>query len=395
VNAAASLFDQPGARGWYANPFARRWVCPAPPNEVRAFHAGLPSAHPTPLTEVPGLAAELGVRRAFVKDESSRLGLPAFKGLGVSYAVYRVLSELAGERIRPATVDGVRDRLASLPRVELVTATDGNHGRALARFARLLGLAARVYVPEASAARVAPAIADEGAKVTTVPASYDEAVRRAADSAAGRASAVLVQDTAWPGYELVPRWIVDGYATLFAEVDEQLRAEGEAGPDLMVVPMGVGSLAQAAVTHYRSRRSDRPAAILGVEPDAAAGVLTSLRAGTLSRVDTAATIMDGLNCGTPSMLAWPYLRAGLDAAVTVSDSEAVAAVPDLAAAGVTSGPCGAASLAAARAVLGGHPTPGDTAAAPGRRRALGVDARSAVVLLSTEGTAASPCSLPR
>jgi diaminopropionate ammonia-lyase len=180
-----------------------------------------------------------------------------------------------------------------------------------------------------------------------------------------------VQDTAWPGYTRIPQWIVDGYSTLLVEIDAQLVALGEPDPTLMVAPMGVGSLAQAVVTHYRSRPAGT--ALLGVEADTAACVRASLVAGRLRTVATGTTIMDGLNCGTPSALAWPYLRDGLDAVVTVSDAQSADAVRDLAAVGVPVGACGAASLAAVRAL-------------PDAARArLGLTAGSTVVLLSTEG----------
>lgn len=348
----------------HLNPRARRWTCPPPPAEAASFHAGLSGYSPTRVVDLPSLAAEWGVRRVVVKDESSRLGLPAFKALGVSYAVYRILRERAGTIPVPATWDALRSVVSSLPPLELVTATDGNHGRALARVARLLGIPAHVFVPAVVGDRTINTIRAERATVTVLTEDYDETVRRAADEAASRPAAVLVQDTAWPGYEDVPQWIVDGYSTLFAEIDAQLGAP----PALVVTPVGVGSLAQAVVTHYRSRGADRPAALLGVEPDTAACVQASLAAGRPVSVPTGATIMAGLNCGTPSSLAWPYLRDGLDAAVTVTDVEAAAAVRELASLGVAAGPCGAATVAAVRAASG-----------------LGLTADDTVVLLSTEG----------
>ena len=344
------------------------------PPDVITFHAGLPGYVPTPLIDVPALATALRVGRVFVKDESSRLGLPAFKVLGASWAVLRVLSERAGDVVTPTLAD-LRASLASKPPVELVTATDGNHGRAVARMARLLGLAAHVYVPDVIDPAAAAAIPAEGAAVTTVVGSYDEAVRTAARAARQRPEAELVQDTAWPGYERVPAWIVEGYSTLFKEIDAQL-IQNRVG--LAVVPMGVGSLAQAAVAHYRSRATVPATALLGVEPDTAACVLASLVAGRRTSVETAGTIMAGLNCGTPSSIAWPYLRAGLDAAVAVSDAEALRAVQQLRASGIAAGPSGAASLAGAIAALSG---PGSN----DRRAALGVGPDTVVVLLSTEG----------
>ncbi|WAZ26024.1 diaminopropionate ammonia-lyase [Streptomyces cinnabarinus] len=350
---------------WFAHPGARTWRCAPPPAEVRAFHAALPGYAPTPLTELPQLAAELGVGRVFVKDESDRLGLPAFKALGASWAVHRALAE----------------RNTSGP-VTLVTATDGNHGRAVARTARLLGQRAHVLVPRGVHPRAVEAIAAERAQVTEVAGPYDEAVRLAA-AAAEAPDAVLVQDTAWPGYERIPGWIVEGYSTLCAEIDEQL---GGPAPDLVAVPVGVGSLAQAVVTHYRSRPADRAApALLSVEPVAAACVLASLGHGEPVGVTTGATTMAGLNCGTPSSLAWPSLRDGLDAAIAVTDAESAGAAARLAELGVFSGPCGAAALAGPRAALTG-------VGADERRTALGLAATSVVVLLNTEGAAANPHS---
>ncbi|MFC8917138.1 diaminopropionate ammonia-lyase [Streptomyces sp. NPDC057116] len=355
---------------WYARPGGRGdWTCPPAPDGVRGFHASLDGYAPTPLTELPPLAGELGVGRVYVKDESSRLGLPAFKALGASWAVHRVLAER-------------RRRDGEGAPLTLVTATDGNHGRAVARTARLLGQRARVFVPRGVHPAAASAIAAEGAEVTPVAGPYDEAVRRAA-GAARAPGAVLVQDTAWPGYERIPAWIVEGYSTLFAEIDAQLGGPPPSRPDLVAVPVGVGSLAQAAVTHYRSRPAAPGPALLSVEPEAAACVLAGLVRGEPVTVATGETAMAGLNCGTPSSIAWPHLRRGLDAAVAVTDADSARAARDLAALGVSSGPCGAASLAGVRAALTG-------AGARRRRTALGVGASSTLVLLSTEGAAANP-----
>ena len=273
-----------------------------------------------------------------MKDESQRLGLPAFKALGAWWAIHRTLQDQPGP-------------------VELVTATDGNHGRAVARRAAMLGLPAHVFIPDVVTDAAIDAIRSEGATVTVVPDSYDAAVAEAA-SYADVPSRLLIQDSAWPGYEVVPQYIVDGYSTLFREIDVQ--------PDLVVVPMGVGSVAHAAVTHYRS--GPVAPAVLGVEPSSASCVTTSLLAGELLSVPTGKTVMAGLNCGTPSTLAWPVLRSGLDYAVTVEDDAALQASADLAASGISSGPSGAATLAGLRAARD--------------RLDLGPD--STVVLISTE-----------
>jgi diaminopropionate ammonia-lyase len=356
----------PGCPPWYAHPGARAWTCaPAPAVGVRAFHAGLPGYAPTPLVEVPAIAAELGVGRVFVKDESARLGLPAFKVLGASWAVRQLLSR--------RRADG---------ELTLVTATDGNHGRAVARMARLFRQRAHVFVPSGVHPTAVAAIAAEGAQVTRVTGSYDDAVGLAVEAARGP-EAELVQDAGWPGYEEVPGWIVEGYSTLFAEVDAQLAEAGAARPALVVMPAGVGSLAQAAIIHYRGRPDPGETALMTVEPGTAACVLASLVRGEFGTISTGETIMAGLNTGTPSLLAWPYLRAGLDAAVAVADADAATAAGDLARSGIPAGPCGAAPLAGTRAALTGE-------GAEERGAALGAGPGATVVLLSTEGSAANP-----
>lgn len=340
---------------WFSNPSARRWsVVDDAPASAREFHRTLAGYEPTPLVDLPELAAALGVGRLLVKDESQRIGLPAFKILGASWAC--------------------RQTLDRHPGAHLVTATDGNHGRAVARMARELGTGATVFVPDVMRESTATRIVQEGASVIRVEGDYDVAVGAAAEHADAAPERALVQDTAWEGYEEVPQWIVDGYRTMPAEIDEALGAP----PDLVAVPVGVGSLAQAVVAHYRSGAAGgggRPARVLSVEPDTAAGLLASLREGIPVPVPTASTVMAGLNCGTVSSLAWPVLRAGCDAAITVTDAEALSASDDLAALGVSSGPCGAATLAGVRAALSD----------PSRRADLDLPADAVVVLLSTEG----------
>jgi diaminopropionate ammonia-lyase len=335
---------------WYSLPAARDWICRPSPGDAHAFHQSLPGYSPTPLVSVPELAAELGVGRLLVKDESSRLGLPAFKVLGASWACRQVLHRHPGAM--------------------LVTATDGNHGRAVARMAAHFGVGATVFVPVVMLPEIAARIVDEGAKVVWIDGDYNDAVRCATAFAGDQPGRALVQDTAWAGYEQVPAWIVQGYQTLLDEIDTQLGG----APDLVAVPVGVGSLAEAVVRHYRRPSAEHPS-VLSVEPDTAACVLASLTAARAITVATAATVMTGLNCGTVSGSAWPVLRAGCDAAVAVSDEDALSAVADLGRLGVSSGPSGAATLAGARAAL----------TEPERRAALDLDDDAVVVLLSTEG----------
>jgi diaminopropionate ammonia-lyase len=321
-------------RHWATNPAAAAWVAPTAVESALAFHRSMPGYAATPLLEVPALARQLDVDALWVKDESDRFGLPAFKVLGASWAVNRALG--------PARTFAELASLVAGRRLTLVTATDGNHGRALAYLARLLGLAARVYVPAGLPDATLQAIRDEGASVVDTGRPYDDAVQVAAASAGD--GDVLIQDTAWPGYEDVPRWIVAGYSTLFAELDAQLPSE----PGLVVVPTGVGSLLQSAIEHYRA--PGRRTTILAAEPATAACVTTSLAAGRPITVDTSApTIMAGLNCGTVSATAWPTIQHGLDAAIAVTEAETRAALSLLHTHNIPAGPCGAASLAALQA----------------------------------------------
>lgn len=325
-------------------------------DEIRRFHQTLPDYAVTPLVPLPAVADALRLGTVMVKDESLRLGLPAFKMLGASWAVHRALQ--SSVRVRP----------------RLITATDGNHGRAVARMAALLNLPATIVVPQGVSERAIDLIRTEGADVRVLDTSYDDGVRQAAALADADPDALLVQDTSWPGYTDIPQWIVDGYATLFDEAADQATDLGTR-VDLVVVPAGVGSLAHAAVTFGRSRPGCR---VVAVEPVVADCLRASLAAGTLTTVPTGHTSMAGLNCGTPSYLAWPDLRKGLAGAVAVDDQAAAQATAELAELGVDAGPCGAASLAALR-ILAAEPA----------RSHLGLHSGSAVLLLNTEGTGAS------
>jgi diaminopropionate ammonia-lyase len=344
---------------------------PASTGEPLRFHRRLPGYRPTPLVDAPGLAAELGLAAVWVKDESSRLGLPAFKVLGASWATFRALAARFGEP--PEGWSGLDDLAAwvapHLP-LSLVAATDGNHGRAVARMASLLGLGAHILVPAGTAEARIAAIASEGARVDVVDGTYDDAVGVAAGLAGERA--FVISDTSWPGYHEVPTDVIRGYDTIFSEVDDELALQGVEGPDVVIVQSGVGALASAAVAHHRTGAGGTGdgARIVVVEPDDADCAFRSAEAGTPTEVPGPhRSIMAGLNCGNVSPLAWPILSAGVDAFVTVTDADAEAAMRDLAAVGVEAGETGASGLAGLRvAVDAGLVAPG-----------------SRVLLLSTEG----------
>jgi diaminopropionate ammonia-lyase len=284
-----------------------------------------------------------------IKDESERLGLPAFKILGASYAISRLLVDRLGAEPVWRDLNELRAAIAPLGAVTLVAATDGNHGRAVAHMAQLFGFAAHIFVPRGTVdARIA-GIEQEGARVTVVDGTYEDAV--AASAALARHDVLAVSDTSWEGYTEVPRTVIAGYDTIFAEVDTELRGKGAAPPDLVVVPMGVGALAAAVVEHYQST-----AIIATVEPHAAACGLRSAQAGHPVEVPGPHdSIMAGLNCGTVSIVAWPVIAQGVDVFISIGDAEAEQAMRELRAIGVVAGETGAASLAGLRALVEANP----------------------------------------
>lgn len=295
----------------FVNPAYDPAAVPAPSDAALAFHRALDGYAPTPLRELaPGV---------LVKDETARLGLPAFKILGASWAVERAVDDDTHT---------------------LVAASAGNHGRAVARSAALRGLRCRIFLPERSVAARRAAIAGEGAELV-VEGDYEHVVARA-EAAAAELGVTLISDV---GDGLTARAVIDGYATLFAELDAAL--------DTLLVPVGVGSLAAAAArwgTHAGVR-------VIGVEPERAACLTASLAAGEPVTVATPGTVMAGMDCAEVSPAAWPSLRAGIAGTVTVADAAIGAATARLESCGILAGECGASVLAA----LDGVPDPGRVA----------------------------------
>jgi diaminopropionate ammonia-lyase len=329
-----------------------------------AYHRSLAAYAPTELHALSNLARGLGLAEIWVKDESTRFGLNAFKVLGASYAIHRLTQRRAG-------------------RLTLCTATDGNHGRAVAWSARMRGDAAVVFVPAVTVAARIEAIAAEGAKVVVVDGGYDRAVHEAQE-AARENDWLLVQDTAWAGYEAVPAWTMAGYTTILHELAESLLPSEAPCVDCVIVQAGVGSWAAAAAWHLCRRYGERRPKLVCVEPTAAACLLQSARAGRLVTLPGAGrTIMAGLNCETPSTIAWPILSGACDAFLAVGDDGARDAVrrlhrplgddPRIAA-----GESGAAGLAGLLAIM-------ETAELSPLRDSLQLGKSSRVLLVNTEG----------
>lgn len=289
-----------------------------------AFHRTIPGYVPTPLVSLPALARELGVDKLWVKDESKRFGLNAFKALGGSYAIARWMGEQLGLEeltFEALTASPVREKLGE---ITFVTATDGNHGRGVAWAARELGCRAVVYLPKGSAQERLENILALGAQAEITDLNYDDAVRLAAQKAEKK-EWVLIQDTAWPGYEQIPAWIMEGYTTLAGEIFEQLAQEGEEPPTHLFLQAGVGSFAGAVLGSVLCRWGKNCPVTCIVEPDQANCLYRTAKAadGQMHPVTGEMnSMMAGLCCGEPCTLAWDILGPCADAFLSCSDDYA-------------------------------------------------------------------------
>jgi diaminopropionate ammonia-lyase len=359
------------------NPNAVEPIGELPPDRAPLnFHRRLPGYEETPLVDAPRLAEALGVGNVFVKDESSRLGLPAFKILGASWAAYRALEERVGNDGFGdwETIDDLKAKLEPLRPLSLVAATDGNHGRAVARVARMLGLGAKIFVPGDMAAARREAIAGEGAEVVVVEGTYDEAVERSA-----QADGLLISDSSWPGYERVPWWVIEGYSTMLWEIEDELGRRGESGPDLVVVQAGVGAFAAAVARHFRRPGVTSLPKLVGIEPTTADCLFQSASAGRLVSVPGPHdSIMAGLNCGRPSLVAWPTLSKAVDLFVSIPNEPTRKAMRLAAGSSIVSGETGAAGLGGLHELLRSEE-------AEEACRKLGVGAETRVLIFNTEG----------
>lgn len=291
-------------------------------DDLALFHRSVPGYRPTPLVRLSGLAAKVGVRDILVKDESHRFGLKAFKAMGASYAIYRFIKQEWEKRL------GVRFDLDNLYRPELLgqlnlrpfcTATDGNHGRAVAWFAGKIHQRAVIYVPACTVAVRIENIRREGAEVVVVDGGYDDTVLRMARDAELQGWHII-SDTSYEGYSQVPAWIMAAYTTMFREIDEILLSSKSRDITHVVVQAGVGSFAGAAAWYYFHR--EYSPYLMSVEPVEADCLLESIAAADgepkMSR-GSQQTIMAGLNCGTVSLNAWPLNRDRIALALAVSD----------------------------------------------------------------------------
>ena len=238
--------------------------------KARTFHESFPQYSKTPLTKLDHMAEYLGVKEIYLKDESYRFGLNAFKVLGGSFAMARYIASETGKDVSELpysvlTSDQLRKEFGQ---ATFFTATDGNHGRGVAWAANRLGQKAVVHMPKGSTQTRLQNIAKEGAQVDIQEMNYDDCVRLAAKEADETERGVIVQDTAWDGYEEIPAWIMQGYGTMAMEAGEQLKEYGCERPTHIFVQAGVGSLAGAVVGYYSNLYADNPPTFVVVEAEA-------------------------------------------------------------------------------------------------------------------------------
>jgi len=335
---------------------------------------------PTPLVALPALAERLGVSEVWCKDESGRFGIGSFKALGGAYAVLRTLQAEVGRRIGrvPTAAELRRGAVPEARTVTTITASAGNHGRSVAWGSERFGCGCVVVLPTDTAPARAAAIESHGARVERYPGDYDAAVGFAEALAAERGWYV-VSDTAWAGYEAIPRLVSEGYTLLADEALEALREAGSGPPTHLFVQAGVGGLATGVCGHLWQTSGDRRPTLVAVEPWSADCFGRSIRAGELRTVPGPfATGMGGLASGVPSPLAWRLLRDCLDAAVAIPDRASGLAAAALASgelgAEIDAGPSGAAGVGALVSLAG----------LPGARELLDLGPRSRVLALVTE-----------
>lgn len=388
----------PGRMKWFTNSRARetsanapdtRWASPEAVEKVGRFHRSMPAYRPTPLVSLDMLARRMGLGGIWVKDESQRFGLKAFKALGASYAVCATLAERLGMTPPLNFMDFLRpDLRLQLSTYTLVTASDGNHGAAVAWMAAQLGCGCRVFLPVGTTKGRLEAIRNLGGDAVVIDGNYDNAVRKAARDARDQGG-ILVQDTAWEGYDAIPRRVMQGYLTLF---DEALAQMAPVMPTHIFVPCGVGALAASLQAYLVERLGrDRPVLVV-VEAAAADCYYRSMVAGGRRIIPVKgklATCMAGLACGEPTQPGWAILRHYADGFASCGDDMARKGMlrmafplpPDPA---VESGECGAVSLGCLCHLMQGEE-------ARDWQKQIGLQTTSRILLFSTEG-ATDPAS---
>ncbi|EOS39263.1 diaminopropionate ammonia-lyase [Lachnospiraceae bacterium] len=356
-------------------------------SKANSFHKSFPQYEVTPLTRLSKLADYLGLKRLYVKDESYRFGLNAFKVLGGSYAIARYIAQQTGKDVSEIPYDVLTSEKLreEFGQAAFFTATDGNHGRGVAWAANKLGQKCTVRMPKGSTQTRLNNIAKENATVTIEELNYDECVRMAAKEAENTEHGVIIQDTAWEGYEEIPTWIMQGYGTLALEADRQLADDG-CRPTHIFIQAGVGSLAGAVIGFFANRFKENPPVMVVCEANAADCLYRSAMQKDGSRVDVTGdmfTIMAGLACGEANTVSWDILRNHADAFVSCPDwvsanGTRIYAAPLKGDPQVISGESGSVTMGLVHALMT-KPEYKDL------KEALKLDENSEVLLVSSEG----------
>ena len=356
--------------------------------KARAFHESFPQYTVTPLTKLDKMADMLGLGEVYIKDESYRFGLNAFKVLGGSFAMARYIAQQTGKDVSELpynvlTSDALKEEFGQ---ATFFTATDGNHGRGVAWAANKLGQKAVVLMPKGTTQTRLNNILAEGATATIEEYNYDECVRMANDMAMKTENGIMVQDTAWDGYEEIPAWIMQGYGTMAMEAYDQLQDYGCERPTHVFIQAGVGSLAGAVQGYFANRYPENPPKVVVVEAEAAACLYkgASVGDGSIQIVDgDMVTIMAGLACGEPNTISWDILKNHVDTFIATPDWVAAKGMRMLAAPikgdkPVTSGESGAAPFGTLACIMMMDEY-------KELREHLRLDENSKVLLFSTEG----------
>lgn len=356
--------------------------------KVRKFHSSFPQYSPTPLNELRELGKRFDAGSIFVKNESFRFGLNAFKVLGGSFAMARFIAQQTGRDVDDLGFDQLTSPVVKkdLGDFTFYTATDGNHGRGVAWAANQIGQHSVVYMPKGSSQTRLDNIRKEGADASITDMNYDDAVRLAYANSQKHPNSVVIQDTAWEGYEEIPGWIMQGYGTMASEAAYQLKAAGIDRPTHVFVQAGVGSLAGAVVGFFTNLYPDNPPVMTVVEAQVADCLYRSAVKGdgSLEKVGgDLSTIMAGLACGEGNTISWEILKNKASFFVSLPDYDAaramrVMAVPLKGDPTVISGESGAAGLGCLLEAIE-NPEYADF------KEALGIDEHSRILLFSTEG----------
>jgi diaminopropionate ammonia-lyase len=347
------------------------------------FHRILDGYQATPLTKLPKIADNLMLSEVWTKDESHRFQINAFKPLGASYAIYRFLKSRWQEKFdEPFGPQAFGDpaMLDRLGKFTFCAASDGNHGKAVAWTAKRLRQKAVIYMPGETVPARIESIRAEGAEVVVLPGSYDDCVI-AAEKDARAYGWYAISDTAYEGNMTIPSWVMNGYSTLFREMETALHTEDDPGVDFVFLQAGVGAFAASGAAYYKNKYGAAAPTLICVEPLEAAGYLDSMTFGdgkAIAARGKMETIMAGLNCGVPSAVAWPILKDSITLFLAISDDYAKDAMRLYAESGVVSGESGASGLAGLIALCKAP----ELAEA---KEQIGLGPKSRVLLINTEG----------